>query len=123
MTPVKKLHAIPHASPFPADQSQGSLHAWWERFKPRKETRVMPQEAKGVFIPYPLLAIVVPLLVLLIGGVIGLCTIVYSQNNALIKAETKNEQQDVYIHDDREKLIRLQDRYDELIRTAQEKRK
>lgn len=72
----------------------------------------LTQEAKGIFVPYPLLAILTPILIMLVGGVIGLCTVVYSQNTALNEAKAKNEQQDVYIHDDREKLIRLQTEYE-----------
>ena len=72
----------------------------------------MTQEAKGIFVPYPLLAILTPILVLLVGGVIGLCTVVYSQNNSLNEVKAKNAQLEVYIHDDREKLIRLQTEYE-----------
>jgi len=90
--------------------------AMWQRLLPQRIIGTMTQEARGIFVPYPLLAILAPILFLLIGGVIGLCTIVYSQNTTLNEVKAKNEQLEVYIRDDREKLIRLQTEYENAIR-------
>jgi len=83
----------------------------------------MTQEAKGIFVPYPLLAILAPILMLLVGGVIGLCTIVYSLNGTLNEVKSKNGQLEVYIHDDREKLIRLQTEYENSMEKNNKERK
>lgn len=80
---------------------------------------MVSQQAKGVFLPYPLLAIIAPLLIVLIGGIIGLCTMVYSMNSAMLIRDAdhrdqqrqsweKIEQMMVYIQNDRERLARLE---------------
>lgn len=79
----------------------------------------MSQEAKGVFLPYPLLAIIVTVVAVLLGGIITLevqvnnlsTTILLrdaDQRAAIHDLQEKIGQHEVYIHDDREKLIRLQ---------------
>lgn len=79
----------------------------------------MTQEAKGVFIPYPLLGIIITLCTILVGGIIAIqvqvsnlsTTILLrdADQRAVIKElKDKTEQLQVYVHDDREKLIRLQ---------------
>lgn len=79
----------------------------------------MQQEAKGVFLPYPLLAIIVTVVAVLLGGIITLevqvnnlsTTILLrdaDQRAAIHDLQEKIGQHEVYIHDDREKLIRLQ---------------
>lgn len=76
-------------------------------------------QAKGVFLPYPLLAILVSVAMLLLGGVITLevqvnnlsTTMLLRDADARAMAHDMQEklgQLEVYIHDDREKLIRLQ---------------
>jgi len=110
-TNVRQLSRVPDAT---VDEG---LPNFWDHFKPHRETQVVAaQQTRGIFVPYPLLAILAPILMLLIGGVIGLCTTVYSMNGSLTETRQKNAQLEVYIHDDREKLIRLQDKVDELLK-------
>lgn len=79
----------------------------------------MTQEAKGVFIPYPLLGIVVTIAIVLIAGLVALEVQVSSLNTTLLlrDADTRAEmlaskeklaQLEVYIHNDREKLVRIE---------------
>lgn len=79
----------------------------------------MTQEARGVFIPYPLLGIIITLCTILVGGIIAIqvqvsnlsTTILLrdADSRAVIKQQgEKLEQLQVYIYDGREKLIRLQ---------------
>lgn len=79
----------------------------------------MTQEAKGVFIPYPLLGIVVTIAIVLIAGLVALEVQVSSLNTTLLlrDADTRAEmlaakekiaQLEVYIHSDREKLVRIE---------------
>lgn len=83
----------------------------------------MTQEAKGVFIPYPLLGIIVTLAVVLIAGLVTLEVQVSSLNTTLLlrDADTRAEmlttkeklaQLEVYIHNDREKLIKIETQMD-----------
>jgi len=79
----------------------------------------MTQEARGVFIPYPLLGILFTLGVILITGIITLEVQVSNLNTTILlrdadsRAEVtavkeKLAQLEVYIHNDREKLIRIE---------------
>jgi len=79
----------------------------------------MTQEAKGVFIPYPLLGIIITLALLVISGIIAIQVQVSNLSTTILlrdadqraviqELKSKTEQLQVYIHDDREKLIRLQ---------------
>lgn len=79
----------------------------------------MTQEAKGVFIPYPLLGIVITLAVIMISGIIALEVQVASLNTTILlrdadsRAEIsalkeKAAQLEVYIHNDREKLVHIE---------------
>lgn len=83
----------------------------------------MTQEAKGVFIPYPLLGIVVTLAIVLIAGLVTLEVQVASLNTTLLlrdadtraqmqAAQEKLGQMEVYIHSDREKLVRIETQLD-----------
>lgn len=78
----------------------------------------MTQEARGVFIPYPLLGIIVTIAVVVIAGLVALEVQVSSLNTTLLlrDADTRAEmlaakekiaQLEVYIHNDREKLIEI----------------
>lgn len=80
---------------------------------------MVAQQAKGVFLPYPLLAIIVTVGIMLFGGIVTLevqvsnlsTTILLrdaDQRAAIHDIQEKIGQHEVYIHDDREKLIRLQ---------------
>lgn len=79
----------------------------------------MTQEAKGVFIPYPLLGIIMTLAVIMISGIIALEVQVSSLNTTILlrdadqRAEIstlkeKAAQLEVYIHSDREKLVHIE---------------
>ena len=79
----------------------------------------MTQEAKGVFIPYPLLGIIITICVLLVTGIVAIQVQVSNlsttillrdadQRAAIQQLQEKTEQLQVYIYDSREKLIRLQ---------------
>lgn len=89
----------------------------------------MPEtEAKGVFVQWPLLIIIITLASVLIGAIVGLQVQVSNLNTTLLlrdadharqldalKAEhsetkSKYEQLRVYIQDDREKLVAIQTR-------------
>lgn len=81
----------------------------------------MAQEAKGVFLPYPLLGIMLTLVLILVGGIVGLYSQLSAMNTAMIlrdadyqqrtkKLEEKIELQGMYITDVREKIIRLEER-------------
>jgi hypothetical protein len=85
-------------------------------------------ESKGVFLPWPLLAIVVTLAIVLVSGLVTLEVQVSNLSTTLLlrdadhgrqiddlkrelgEIKTKNEQLQVYITNDREKLIALQTR-------------
>lgn len=90
-----------------------------ERFLPYGRLMRMTQEAKGVFIPYPLLGIIITLCVLLVTGIVAIQVQVSNlsttillrdadQRAAIQQLQEKTEQLQVYIYDSREKLIRLQ---------------
>lgn len=79
----------------------------------------MTQEAKGLFLPYPLLTIIVTIAVVLISGLVALEVQVSSLNTTLLlrDADTRAEmltakekiaQLEVYIHNDREKLVHIE---------------
>lgn len=83
----------------------------------------MTQEAKGVFLPYPLLGIIVTIAIVLIAGLVALEVQVSSLNTTLLlrDADTRAEmlaakekiaQLEVYIHSDREKLIKMETELD-----------
>lgn len=76
----------------------------------------MTQEAKGVFIPYQLLAIIITITCMVIGGIIAIEVQVSSLNTTLLlrdadtRAATRDLQEkaaqlEVYIHDMREKSV------------------
>lgn len=75
----------------------------------------------GVFLPYPLLGILMTLILALGGGIIGLYSQLSAMNATMImrdadyrreqqQAWDKIEQLQVYIKDDREKIVRLEER-------------
>lgn len=79
----------------------------------------MTQEAKGVFIPYPLLAIMVTLGLVIVGGIVAIQVQVSNLSTVILlrdadqravtqELKEKTEQLQVYIYDSREKLVRLQ---------------
>ena len=83
----------------------------------------MPEEVAkgGLFIPYPLLGIMMALVIALSGGIIGLYTQLSAMNTTMILRDNTYQQQvkelkdkadlqSVYIQDLREKVIRLESR-------------
>lgn len=83
----------------------------------------MSQEAKGLFVPYPLLGIMLTLAIALVTGLITLWVQVSNLNTTILlrdadqraatmELKEKTAQLEVYLHDDREKLIRLQAQQD-----------
>ena len=103
---------------------QQKLHRW---FIPRtEEMEISPQTSKGLFIPWPLLAIIFTVGFILIGGVVTLqvqmsrldlqisnLTQTMLTRDADIRAEIqglndKAQTLQVYIQNDREKIIKLE---------------
>jgi len=73
----------------------------------------------GLFIPYPLLAIMLTLTLALSGGIIGLYTQLSAMNTTMIlrdadyqrqvrELKEKADQMEVYLHNDRERIARLE---------------
>jgi hypothetical protein len=89
---------------------------------------VAEQQTRGVFVPWPLLVITITLASILIGSIVGLQIQVSNLNttlllreqdhsrevndikNAMQKVADKNEQLQVYITNDREKLVAIETR-------------
>jgi len=76
--------------------------------------------SSGLFIPYPLLGLVMTLVLALAGGIIGLYSQMSAMNTTMILRDTdfqrqvkdlkdKQDQMEVYLHNDREKIIGLQE--------------
>lgn len=109
-----KIHHITALPRQPAPPLQGTLDSWL----PRRESRLMAEEAvrtNGVFLPYPLLGILVTLIIVLGGGIVGLYVKVDTMSTVILmrdadqreaskKLESKLELQEMYIHDIRETL-------------------
>lgn len=75
--------------------------------------------SRGLFIPYPLLAVIVTLAIVVISGIVALEVQVSNLNTTLllrdadqraeiISLKEKSAQLEVYIHNDREKLIKIE---------------
>lgn len=75
--------------------------------------------SRGIFLPYPLLAVIVTLSIVVISGIVALEVQVSNLNTTLllrdadqraeiIALKEKSAQLEVYIHSDREKLIKLE---------------
>ena len=106
------------------ESAQDKLVKW---FIPRQETQVVEQQAsKGMFLPYPLLGIIMTLSLVLVSGIIALQVQISNLNTTLLLREEdhsrevgdlkqtmaeikgKNEQLQVYITNDREKLVAIE---------------
>lgn len=79
----------------------------------------MTEEARGVFVPYPLLGIILTLVVIIVGGIIAIQVQVSNLSTTILlrdadsravisELKEKTEELQVYIINDREKLIKLQ---------------
>jgi len=114
-TNVRQLHT-PTGKEI-AENMPNSYQEWWQRwFVPRQEVQMVATQSKGVFLPYPLLAILVTVGTLLLGGIVTLevqlnnlsTTILLrdaDQRAATRALQEKQEQLEVYIHDMREKRV------------------
>jgi hypothetical protein len=116
MSQAAKLHELPRISDSRVEDRQQRILQW---FLPHQETQMVSQQAKGVFLPYPLIAILVSVGALVLGGIIALEVQVSNLNTTLLLRDNdfrqqvhdiqeKQAQLEVYIHDDRERLVRLQ---------------
>ena len=94
-----------------------------EWFLPYGRRMRMTQDAKGVFIPYPLLGIVITLCTIVVAGIIAIQVQVSNLSTTILlrdadqraviqELKDKTEQMEVYLHDNREKMIRLQASHD-----------
>lgn len=74
----------------------------------------------GLFLPYPLLGLLLTLVMALGGGIIGLYTQLSAMQTTMILRDSdyqrqvkdlkdKQDQMEVYLHNDREKIISLQE--------------
>jgi hypothetical protein len=121
-TQQAKVHDISrHKGTEAAEPMQDSL----DSLLPRRQTVTLTQEAKGVFIPYPLLAMIMTVAVVLGGGMIALYSQISAMNTTLLlrdstyqadqkKSWEKIEQLQVYIQNDREQLIGLKKDFENL---------
>lgn len=121
----RQINAVPNGR----DESRSALQKTYQEnwaarwFLPHSGVKNMPeQEAKGVFVQWPLLVIIITLASILIGSIVGLQVQVSNLNTTLLlrdqdharqvgdlKAEMravkeKNELLSMYIYSDREKL-------------------
>lgn len=116
----RQIYGVPHKRDEPESELQKSQQGLWQRwFAPHAETQTVTQQAKGLFLPYPLLAILTSVGVLLISGIIALQVQVSNLSTTLLLRDSdyreqqrqsweKIEQMMVYIHNDRERLARLE---------------
>lgn len=76
------------------------------------------QRTNGIFLPYPLLALMLTLVMALAGGIGGLFIQVNSLNTTLLlrdadyqrqlkELKDKNDQMEIYLHNDREQLATI----------------
>ncbi len=110
----------------PEQSTNKSLHDFLHRwFAPRQETKVVAEQtSRGVFLPYPLLGMLITVAIVLVSGLVALEVQVSNlsttlllrdadQRAEILSLKEKAAQLEVYIHDDREKLVRLQTKNDE----------
>jgi hypothetical protein len=112
-----RLHEAVRPTPQSAPALQETLHGWL----PRRETRLMSDEmarTSGLFIPYPLLGILLTLVLALGGGIIGMYVKVDTMNATILMRDSdqrdaikelkgKLELQELYTKDIREKMIEM----------------
>jgi hypothetical protein len=103
-----------------ADSMQKSAQGFSRYFLPREEQRtVMETQSRGIFIPWPLLTIIITVAIVVVSGLIALEVQVSNLNTTLLlrDADTRAQFQglkdqiatmQVYIQNDREKIIRLE---------------
>lgn len=120
-SPQRQIHAVPHKGDESESALQENIQApfWHQWFAPHKETQMVSQQSKGLFLPYPLLAILTTVGILLVSGIIALQVQVSNLNTTLLLRDAdyreqqrqsweKIEQAMVYIQNDRERLARLE---------------
>lgn len=97
---------------------------FWDKLLPYGRRMRMTQDAKGVFIPYPLLGIIITLCTIVVAGIIAIQVQVSNLSTTILlrdadqravvqELKEKTEQLQVYIHDDREKLIQIKTRLEQ----------
>lgn len=130
-SPQRQIHAVPpKGDESESDMQKSQQENWATRwFVPKSGVRKMAaQEAKGVFVQWPLLIIIITLASILIGAIVGLQVQVSNLNTTLLlrdqdhsrqvsdlKADMlslreKNDLLSMYIYDDREKLAVIKSR-------------
>lgn len=118
-TAATRIYAAPTSTTEQSSEEKRIQETLLSRILPHGRFVRMTQEAKGVFIPYPLLGIVITLAVIMISGIIALEVQVASLNTTILlrdadsRAEIsalkeKAAQLEVYIHNDREKLVHIE---------------
>lgn len=113
---TNKAESIPNSYQGPFEKPP-----FWERwFVPHQETQMVNNlSSRGLFIPWPLMAIIVTLAVVLVSGLVTLevqvsnlsTTILLrdaDQRAEIMAIKEKAAQLEVYIHNDREKLVDIQ---------------
>lgn len=77
--------------PLPNSQQPSMLARW---FAPRNETKIMAeQETRGVFLPWPLLAIIVTLAIVLVSGLVTLQVQVSNLSTTLLLRDADHARQ------------------------------
>ena len=116
---------VPHKRPsVPQSELQKTVQPrWWKR-----GVRLMAEEGKGgLLIPYPLLAIIVPVVIALIAMMGAMYSAVNNLQSTMLmrdaqhaqelrEVKEKQEQAQVYIQNDREKIIELKGQIESLKR-------
>ena len=126
--PASQIRAVPRNERDGSETAlQETVHSWTRWFTPHVEVKRMSAvESKGVFLPWPLLAIVVTLAIVLVSGLVTLEVQVSNLSTTLLlrdadhgrqvddlkiqlgEIKSKNEQLQVYITNDREKLVAIE---------------
>ena len=128
MNTARKLYVAPtlHTNETIHESLQDSFDTRFARwFLPHRETRLMSEEStrSGLFVPYPLLALVLALTMALAGGIIGLYSQLSAMQTTMLLRDNdyqrqvhdlkeKQDQMEVYLHNDREKIIAMQAQLD-----------
>lgn len=111
------VRPIRTAEPVSAKNGLRDLLQVW--LSPHEETQMVSQQAKGVFLPYPLLAILITVGVLVVSGIIAIQVQVSNLNTTLLLRDADARAQmaqlqdklsvlEVYLHNDRERIIKIE---------------
>lgn len=122
---LAKVHDYINTSSSNGNNTQEAMpksahRGFFRYFMPHEEVQVISQQSsKGLFLPWPLLTIIITLAIVVISGLIALEVQVSNLNTTLLLRDSdqraeitalkeKQAQLEVYIHNDREKLIDIQ---------------